>query len=90
MTLRGEDITGPEGPHRWSATGVGYVPQTNNVFPRLTVEENLEMGLYQRPQDFAERFDVVTELFPLLGERRSSGPARCRAASARWWPWAGR
>ena len=37
-----------------------------------------------------ERFEFVTGLFPALGERRSSAPARCPAASARWWPWAGR
>jgi branched-chain amino acid transport system ATP-binding protein len=40
------------------------------VFPRLTVEENLEMGLYLDHKRFAERMAVVCELFPLLGERR--------------------
>jgi branched-chain amino acid transport system ATP-binding protein len=50
--------------------GVGFVPQTNNVFPSLTIEENLEMGLYQAPSRFAERFDFVTSLFPALGDRR--------------------
>ena len=51
--------------------GLGYVPQTNNVFPRLTVQENLEMGLYQQPHRFDERFEHVCELFPLLGQRRN-------------------
>ena len=52
------------------ALGVGYVPQNNNVFPSLTVEENLEMGLYQRRKEFTARFEEVCDLFPLLGQRR--------------------
>ena len=50
--------------------GIGFVPQTNNVFPSLTIQENLEMGCYQAPKRFQERFDFVTNLFPRLGERR--------------------
>src|SRR5690606_13375137 len=50
--------------------GVGFVPQTNNVFPRLTIEENLEMGLYQDPKRFDERFEFVVSLFPALADRR--------------------
>jgi len=46
------------------------VPQTNNVFPSLTIEENLEMGLFLRPKAWAERFEFVTSLFPLLADRR--------------------
>ena len=58
-------------PTQLVARGVGYVPQNNNVFPRLTVEENLEMGaLPAAARASAERFDVVCRLFPLLGERR--------------------
>ena len=68
VTFRGEDITG-EPAHALVAKGIGYVPQNNNVFPRLTVEENLEMGLYLQPKRFAERLAVVSELFPLLAER---------------------
>ncbi|WP_110205944.1 ABC transporter ATP-binding protein [Nocardioides daejeonensis] len=52
------------------AAGIGFVPQTNNVFGSLTIQENLEMGCYQRPQSFTERFDFVCSLFPTLGERR--------------------
>ena len=69
IRLRGEDITQAKA-HRLVQLGVGYVPQNNNVFPSLTVQENLEMGVYQRPRDFAERFEEVCELFPRLGERR--------------------
>ena len=68
--LGDEEITGLS-PHQLVARGVGFVPQTENVFPRLTIQENLEMGAFQRPGLFAERFAVVAELFPLLGERRS-------------------
>jgi branched-chain amino acid transport system ATP-binding protein len=67
--LCGEDITGLPA-HALVERGVGYVPQTNNVFGRLTVEENLEMGLFLKPRAFRERFESVTELFPLLGKRR--------------------
>ncbi len=49
--------------------GIGYVPQNNNVFPTLTVEENLEMGVYLRPSKLKERMAVVLEMFPRLGER---------------------
>ena len=69
VTLHGEDITNVKA-NQLVSKGVGFVPQTNNVFPSLTVEENLEMGLYQAPSRFAERFDFVTSLFPALGDRR--------------------
>jgi ABC-type branched-subunit amino acid transport system ATPase component len=69
VTLRGQDITNKKA-HQLVALGVGFVPQTNNVFPRLTIEENLQMGLYHEPKAFSERFDYVSELFPALGKRR--------------------
>ena len=69
---------------------MGFVPQTNNVFPSLTIEENLQMGAYQEPDKVTERFDKVAELFPALAIGVDSAPARCPVASARWWPWAGR
>jgi branched-chain amino acid transport system ATP-binding protein len=52
--------------------GVGFVPQNNNVFPTLSIEENMQMGIYLRPKKFSERFAFVTSLFPLLGERRKT------------------
>jgi branched-chain amino acid transport system ATP-binding protein len=69
VTFKGDDVTGLKA-HQLVARGIGYVPQTNHVFPRLTVEENLEMGLYLRPKDFAGRMSLVTEMFPRMGERR--------------------
>jgi branched-chain amino acid transport system ATP-binding protein len=68
VRLRGDDITNMAA-HGLVARGVGYVPQTNNVFPNLTIEENLEMGVYQAPNLYTERLATVVALFPLLGER---------------------
>ncbi len=69
VRLRGEDISNNPA-HELVERGVGYVPQTQNVFPSLTIEENLEMGLFLNPGQFDERFEYVATLFPLLGERR--------------------
>ncbi|HEX5017217.1 MAG TPA: ABC transporter ATP-binding protein [Actinomycetes bacterium] len=57
-------------PNKLVAQGIGFVPQTNNVFPSLTIEENLQMGAYQDPSKFRERFDFVATLFPALADRR--------------------
>ena len=51
--------------------GVGFVPQNNNVFPSLTIEENLQMGLFLRPKKIRERLEAMWELFPALYERRA-------------------
>ena len=48
---------------------LGQDPQTKNVFPSLTVKENLEMGAFLSPKIFKSRFDYVCGLFPKLGER---------------------
>lgn len=69
VALRGEPVAAAPA-HVLVRKGLGYVPQTRNVFPSLTIEENLEMGIYLRPKQFTERFAVVSELFPLLAERR--------------------
>jgi branched-chain amino acid transport system ATP-binding protein len=69
VRLRGENVTGLKA-HELVSRGIGYVPQTDNVFPRLTIEENLEMGVYQTPKRFEQRFDVVATMFPRLAERR--------------------
>ena len=57
--------------HELVRRGVGYVPQTQNVFPSLTVTENLEMGCFLKPKIFESRFEYVTTLFPRLRERSS-------------------
>ena len=67
--LNGEDITGLKA-NKLVSKGVAFVPQTNNVFPSLTIEENLEMGVFQTPKRFNERFEFVTNIFPDLGKRR--------------------
>ena len=69
VVFDGDDVTNLKA-HDLVARGIGYVPQTDNVFPRLTVEENLEMGAYVNRKIFAQRYDVVTEMFPRLGDRR--------------------
>jgi ABC-type branched-subunit amino acid transport system ATPase component len=70
VQLNGEDVTNQRADKLVTA-GIGFVPQTNNVFPALTIQENLEMGCYQRPGKFRERFDFVGELFPALVDRRN-------------------
>jgi branched-chain amino acid transport system ATP-binding protein len=88
FTFDGENITNLRADqlvHR----GIGFVPQTNNVFPSLTIAENLEMGAFQRPKALKERFDAVGELFPVLMDRKSqragslSGGERQMVAMAR-------
>ena len=70
VTLREKDITNQRA-DQLVASGVGFVPQTNNVFPSLTISENLEMGMYLDPKRFKERFAYVTDIFPRLGERKA-------------------
>jgi len=68
ITLNGDDITGRKA-HELVPLGVGYVPQTKNVFPTLTVKENLEMGCFLKPSVFKQRFEYVATMFPKLAER---------------------
>ena len=69
IILDAEDITGLD-PHRIVRKGICYVPQTENVFPSLTVEENLEMGAFIRTDDYKSRMKEVYGIFPHLKERR--------------------
>ena len=85
ITLRGENITGLKA-NRLVAQGVGFVPQTNNVFPSLTIEENLQMGVYQAPKQFKRELRVRHRAVPRA--RRPARPAgrlavRRRAADGR-------
>jgi branched-chain amino acid transport system ATP-binding protein len=70
VTLKGAEITNQRA-DTLVAKGIGFVPQTNNVFPSLSIQENLEMGVYQRPKSFKKRFEFVGELFPALLDRRA-------------------
>ena len=67
--LAGEEITNMD-PAQVVDKGVCYVPQTNNVFPTLTVHENLEMGAYIRKDDFRSRLEEIYEMFPPLAEKK--------------------
>ena len=68
IVLKGDNITGLKA-DKLVSKGVGMVPQNNNVFPSLTIEENLQMGIYQEPKMYKPRLDFVTSLFPELGKR---------------------
>ncbi len=69
VMLDGTDITAMSPQDRVKA-GMGFVPQTNNVFVTLTVQENLEMGAYVRSDDFSSTMAQVYDLFPILKEKR--------------------
>ena len=68
INLYGEDITYLPA-NKLVARGVGFVPQTENIFPSLTIEENLQMGLFQNPKAYEERLEFVTSIFGELGSR---------------------
>lgn len=88
VSLRGDDITNVRA-DELVRRGIGFVPQNNNVFPSLSIEENLEMGAFQHHKKFKEQFAKIVELFPVLGERRAqragslSGGERQMVAMAR-------
>ena len=69
ILLAGEDITNTP-PQQVVRKGVCYVPQTANIFPSLTVHENLEMGAFVREDDFSGRLDEIYTLFPPLADKR--------------------
>lgn len=69
VKLDGEDITALT-PQDRVAKGMGFVPQTNNVFTSMTVEENLEMGAFLRHDDFRRTMEQVYDLFPILKDKR--------------------
>lgn len=69
VRLNGNDITGSE-PHEIVRKGMSYVPQLDNVFPTLTVEENLEMGGILQ-EHLSERMEEIFDLFPSLKKRKN-------------------
>jgi ABC-type branched-subunit amino acid transport system ATPase component len=88
VSLAGEDITGLS-PERLVRRGIGFVPQTDNVFPSLTIRENLAMGGFTRTNGLEQRISWIFDLFPALAERprekagRLSGGQRQTLALAR-------
>lgn len=69
VMLDGEDITALT-PQARVAKGMAFVPQTNNIFPSMSVEQNLEMGAFLRRDDISGTMEQVYELFPILKEKR--------------------
>ncbi len=65
----GHEITGLS-PDRIVRLGMAYVPQVENIFPSLTVQENLEMGAFIRTDDFRDRIAEIYALFPTLAKRK--------------------
>ncbi|MGB1209058.1 MAG: ABC transporter ATP-binding protein [Paracoccaceae bacterium] len=69
VRLGGQDIT-TLSPQDRVARGMGFVPQTNNIFTSMTVEENLEMGAFLRRDDIRTTMEQVYDLFPILRDKR--------------------
>ncbi len=69
IRFQGEDITSLP-PERTAQTGICYVPQRENVFASMSVQENLELGAWLREEGTGEAMESVFELFPVLEERR--------------------
>ncbi len=70
VRLDGEDISALT-PQARVVKGMGFVPQTHNIFTSMTVEENLEMGAFIRTDDISGTMEKVFELFPILKEKRN-------------------
>jgi len=70
VRLQDEEITGLS-PDRIVRKGMSYVPQVDNVFPSLTIQENLEMGAFVRTDDYRDRLQEMYDLFPLLKDRKN-------------------
>jgi len=70
VLLDGEDITNLS-PQDRVIKGMGFVPQTSNIFTSMTVEENLEMGAFIRNDDIRETMEQIYDLFPILRDKRN-------------------
>lgn len=71
VQFKGDDISGLSA-EIMATKGICYVPQEENVFPALTINENLEMGAFVRKDDWSKRIEEVYELFPDIANRRNS------------------
>lgn len=69
VILDGEDITFLQ-PQERVLKGMGFVPQNNNIFPSLTVQENLEMGAFIKKESCNEFVDYIFNIFPILKDKR--------------------
>ncbi len=69
VLFQGKDITG-HAPETVVRRGLCYVPQSSNIFPSLSINENLEMGAFIRTDDFSQRLEEIYLLFPDLAGRR--------------------
>jgi ABC-type branched-subunit amino acid transport system ATPase component len=69
VTFKEWDITGLK-PNMVVRKGISYVPQVDNVFPSMTIHENLEMGAFIRNDDYSQRLREVYDLFPVMAERK--------------------
>ena len=70
VTFNNQDITNLK-PQERVALGMGFVPQTNNVFNSMTVLENLEMGGFINPKNIDKNIEDIFSLFPILHEKRA-------------------
>ncbi len=70
VLLNGDDISDLP-PQQRVRRGMGFVPQTQNVFTSMTVEENLQMGGFIRGDDFSDTIEEIYRLFPVLREKRA-------------------
>ena len=69
IVFNNKDITG-KSPNQIVREGICYVPQSDNVFPSLTVEENLEMGAFIKKDGYREKIEEIYQIFPDLKEKR--------------------
>ena len=70
VVFDGEDITNLA-PQQRVLKGMGFVPQTNNIFPSLTVQENLEMGAFIDQNNINKMLEYVYDLFPILNDKKN-------------------
>jgi len=68
--FEGDDITRLK-PEKIVQKGISFVPQVENVFPSMSVHENLEMGAFIRSDDFSHKFEEIYALFPVLQEKKN-------------------
>jgi branched-chain amino acid transport system ATP-binding protein len=71
ITFDGQDIT-RKAPEQIVRNGISYVPQVENIFPTLTVEENLEMGAYLRNDNYQPMMEKIYSMFPQIADRRKT------------------